>query len=83
MQSAYKDTVLSELARHGVCPRLDTPPELIREFINDLYVYEIRRLKAGMLSGGFPKNEYAARVEQLRNRYPILALPIRYWRETD
>jgi hypothetical protein len=75
----YRTSVLSELARHGVVPRADTPPELIREFINDLYVYEIRALKASLKKGQFPKSEYAGRVEHLRRRYPILSLPIAHW----
>lgn len=64
-------------------PRDDTPPESIHEFINDLYVYEIRALKARLLAGLIPKAEYAAHVEQLRKRYPILSLPVRYWGEVD
>ena len=68
----YRESVLAELAGHGVAPRDDTPPELIREFINDLYVYEIRALKA----------KYAGRVEQLRLRYPILSLPVIHWTES-
>ena len=83
MSPKYRDAVLAELARHGVAPRDETPPEFIHEFINDLYLYEIRRLRARMLAGEIPKKEYAAHVEQLRNRYPILSLPIRYWREGD
>ena len=83
MAFKYRASVLTELAKHGVKPRDDTPPELIREFINDLYVYEIRALKARLLAGLIPKADYAARVERLRKRYPILSLPIRYWREDD
>lgn len=77
----YRQSVLSELARHGVAPRADTPPELIRDFINDLYVYEIRALKAELKKGRFPQSEYAGRVEQLRRRYPILSLPVAHWTE--
>lgn len=81
MPSKYRDTVLAELARHGVAPRDETPPEFIHEFINDLYLYEIRKLRARMLAGEVPKKEYAAHVERLRKRYPVLSLPVRYWRE--
>ncbi|HJQ24051.1 MAG TPA: hypothetical protein VKA60_09060 [Blastocatellia bacterium] len=83
MAFKYRETVLAELARHGIVPRPDTPPELIREFVNDLYVYEIRALKARLKAGQFPKREYAARVEQLRRRYPILSLPVRHWLEDE
>lgn len=81
MPFKYRESVLSEMARHGVLPRADTPPELIREFINDLYVYEIRALKARLKAGQFPQSQYAGRVEQLRRRYPLLSLPVRHWTE--
>ncbi|HKP11916.1 MAG TPA: hypothetical protein VJZ91_07380 [Blastocatellia bacterium] len=81
MPFKYREKVLNELARHGVAPNDDTPPELIRDFVNDLYVYEIRALKARLKAGRFPKSEYAARVEQLRRRYPILSLPLVHWVE--
>ena len=83
MPFKFRDSVLSEMARHGIIPREDTPPELIHEYINDLYLFEIRRLRAQMLAGKIPRPEYAAHVERLRNRYPILSLPTRYWRETE
>jgi len=83
MPSRFRQTVLSEMARHGVMPLDDTPVEFIHEYINDLYLYEIRSLKTRMLAGKIPKQEYAAHVERLRNRYPILSLPTRYWREAD
>jgi len=83
MAFKYRASVLAALATHGVMPCDDTPPELVREFINDLYVYEIRALKARMLAGFIPKAEYAAHVEQLRKRYPILSLPVQYWRERE
>lgn len=72
-----------ELARHGVRPGPDTPPEIVREFINDLYVYEIRSLREKMRAGLIEKREYASYVDRLRRRYPILSLPINKWREAE
>jgi len=46
----------------------------VREFVNDLYRYEIRRLRDRLLRGEFPKNTYIDRVVTLRNKYSILAL---------
>ena len=83
MAFKYRERVLVELARHGVAPRPNTPPELIHEFINDLYVYEIRALKAQLKAGRFPKSEYAGRVAELRQRYPILSLPVQHWIEGE
>jgi hypothetical protein len=81
MAFKYKESVLAELARHGAAPSEDTPPELVREFINDLYVYEIRQLRKRFRAGLIPKDDYPRQVAELRKRYPILSLPIRFWAE--
>ena len=79
MKFNYRKSVVAELARHGIIPRSDTPPEIVHEFVNDLYLIEIRSLKNRMLEGEIPKTDYSKRVELLRKRYPILSLPIRFW----
>ncbi|MEK6323884.1 MAG: hypothetical protein AABN33_19745 [Acidobacteriota bacterium] len=79
----YRVTVLEELARHGIIPVDDTPPETAHQFVSDLYLFEIRSLKKQMLAGEIPKHDYAKRVEKLRKRYPILSLPIRFWTEPE
>ena len=81
MRFKYRETVLNELARHGVIPREETPPELIHEFVNDLYLFEIRSLKNNLLAGLVHKEDYTERVHMLRNRYPILSLPVHHWVE--
>jgi len=83
MMFRYRETVLNELARHGIIPRDDTPPELIHEFINALYVYEIRSLRKEMRARLIPKEDYAKLVEELRKRYPILSLSLGYWIEIE
>jgi hypothetical protein len=75
--------VLAELSRHGIMPGNQTPPELVREFVNDLYVYEIRNLRKRMRAGLIEKSDYSRLVEELRKRYPILSLPVRLWTEPD
>ena len=70
----YRRDVLAHLARHGVFPTERTPPQLVRDFLRDLYKYEIRRLRADMLADKFPKDEYYGRVEALRQKYPVLSL---------
>jgi len=70
----YRADVLELLWRHGVQPSSDTRPELVREFVRDLYRYEIRQLRGRMLRQEFPKSEYASRVNNLRQCYPVLAL---------
>ena len=70
----YRADVLRELERHGVRPTPETSPQLVRDYVRDLYKYEIRQLRTRMLAEEFPRVEYSARVEALRNRYPVLAL---------
>ena len=70
----YRADVLAHLLRHGVRPTDRTRPELVRDFVRDLYKYEIRCLRERYVRRDFPKIEYAGRVDELRRRYPVLAL---------
>jgi hypothetical protein len=79
----YKAGVLEELWRHGVQPTPHTRPELVRDYVRDLYKYEIRRLRARYLRQEFPKTEYWHRVDSLRRQYPVLALLPRQMIEQD
>ena len=74
MSYRYRPDVLVHLFRHGILPRDTTPPELVRGFLNDLYRYELRKLRDRYMVGEFPKLEYHKRVIEIRNRYPVLAL---------
>jgi hypothetical protein len=71
--------VLEALARHGARPSADTRPERLHDFVNDLYRYELRCLRAALLDGAFPKTEYYDRVVALRRRYPLLSIKPRQW----
>ena len=79
MSYKYREMVLAELARHGINPDDQTPPELAKEYVNDLYLYEIRNLRKRMRAGLIEKHDYARHVEELRKRYPILSLPLALW----
>ena len=78
----YRPEVLDELARHGLRPRPETPPEKLREHINDLYRLEIRKLRDRCRAGEFPIRELPARVIELRTRYVLLSIPLARWVET-
>ena len=73
----YRPDVLQHLLRHGVRPTAQTRPELVRDYVRDLYKYEIRCLRERYLRREFPKVEYAGRVDALRRRYTVLALHAR------
>ena len=77
----YREDVLIDLWRHGVHPNPDTPPELVRNFVRDLYKYEIRRLRERYLRREFSKPTYAILVDTLRRQYPVLALTANQWVE--
>ena len=79
----YRPEVVEQLWRHGVHPTSHTPPTLVRDFVRDLYRYEIRQLRVRMLRREFPKAEYSSRVLDLRNRYPVLALLPRQFAEPE
>ena len=80
-EHTYRLDVLALLAVHGVFPRRHTRPELVRAFVRDLYKYELRRLRDRYVAGAFPKREYWGLVDQLRRKYPVLALRAHEWVE--
>jgi hypothetical protein len=71
---SYRPDVLDQLLRHGVRPTPHTNPQLVRDYVRDLYKYEIRRLRERYMRGEFGKAEYWQRVDALRRMYPVLAL---------
>jgi hypothetical protein len=75
----YRPEILSALLGHGVRPTPDTPPHLVVSYLNDLYRFELRRLRARLLRGEIAKPSYAGHVTDLRERYPLLSLPTRFW----
>jgi hypothetical protein len=77
----YRADVLSQLARHGVRPTDSTPPQLVYDFVNDLYRYELRRLRARLVSGAIPKAGYYDRVVALRRQYPLVSIKPELWIE--
>ena len=79
----YRPDVLARLWEHGVQPTERTRPELVRDYVRDLYKYEIRRLRERYLRREFPKSEYWGRVDALRRSYPVLALRARDWIESS
>jgi hypothetical protein len=79
----YRPDVLEHLWRHGVQPRETTPPALVREYVNDLYRYELRKLRDRLLVGEIARADYYGVVEATRNRYKVLALKAFQWADSD
>jgi len=71
--------VLEQLWRHGVQPTERTRPEVVHDFVSDLYRYELRRLRYRLAHKEFPKPEYYNRVVDVRNRYKLLAMRADEW----
>lgn len=81
MAYRYKPEVLDRLSMHGVQPRPSTRPELVHEFVNDLYRYELRRLRDRLVRREIPKAGYYDRVVELRHKYPLLSIKLHQWVE--
>ena len=79
MTYEYAPEALEVLAGHGLRPGPGTPPALVREALNDLYRYEIRRLRRRLLAGGIPRADYAGHVIGLRQQYWLLSIPVERW----
>ncbi len=77
----YRADILARLWKHGVQPTPATRPDLVRDYVRDLYKYEIRCLRERYLRHEFPKVEYSDRVDRLRREYPVLALRASEWLE--
>ncbi len=78
---AYRPDVLAMLELHGIFPTPRTDPGRVREYVRDLYKYELRRMRDRYVAGEFPKREYWARVDALRRKYPVLGLRAPEWIE--
>ena len=75
----YRPEVLKALEAHGVRPTPGTRPELVHEFVSDLYRFELRRLRARQVSGEIARRDYSRHVVALRKRYLLVSLPLRHW----
>jgi hypothetical protein len=77
----YRTDVLEQLWRHGVQPRPATRPELVHEFVSDLYRFELRRMRDRLVRGEMAKAGYFDRVVELRRKYPLISLKPDQWLE--
>ncbi|HKB95083.1 MAG TPA: hypothetical protein VKC62_12750 [Gaiellaceae bacterium] len=82
----YRPEVLAELARHGIVPRPETPPERVYELLKSIYTFEVREAKfrrreLERVLGPQPLEPYRREIRALLERYPVLSLPAHHWVE--
>jgi len=75
----YDARVRSALLDHGLRATPGTPPALARAFVNDLYRYQLRRLREALLAKRIARRDYAGHVVALRRRYWLLSVPLGQW----
>lgn len=79
----YDPELLAALAGLGIIPRPETPPEKVKDVVNDLYRYELRCLRDRLVRKEIPKVGYFERVIALRRRYWMLSVPLHEWADTS
>lgn len=79
MAYRYDARLLEALAALGVRPSDETPPDRVRAFVNDLYRYELRRLRDRLVSREIGKTGYSDKVIEVRRRYWMLSVPLQLW----
>ena len=75
----YPEELRLALAQFGLAPTATTPPALVRDAMNDLYRYELRRMRERRREGLIEKSAYLDLVVATRKRYWPLTLPLAAW----
>ena len=75
----YLPAILEALVAHGLRPKPETPSQLARDYVNDLYQYELRGLRERFVRGDILKAGYSRHVVELRKRYVLLSTPLQFW----
>jgi hypothetical protein len=75
----YPAELLDALGPLGLAPTGKTPPALAREAADDLYRYELRRLRDALRAGYVTRSSFLDRVITLRKKYWVLTLPLDVW----
>jgi len=75
----YPDELRDTLLNFGLAPTAATPPSVVRDAMNDLYRYELRRMRDRLRAGVIEKAAYLDFVIALRRHYWPLTLPLPAW----
>lgn len=65
----------------GLAPRDETDPALLREQLNGLYRFELRRLRDRHRAGMSSKADYIPHVLDLRKKYWMPSVRVDKWRD--
>jgi hypothetical protein len=76
---SYPPELFDVLLTFGLKPGPATPPRFVRDALNDLYRFEIRRLRQRMVEGLIEKARYSDEVIALRKKYWPLSLQPAQW----
>jgi hypothetical protein len=79
MSWSYPPELLAALGSLGLAPTAATPPSVTREAADELYKYELRRLRDQLKAGQVARSSFLARVIALRKKYWVLTLPLAAW----
>jgi hypothetical protein len=76
MSWRYPPELSDALGAFGLAPSSRTEPRFVRDALNALYRYELRRERDRLLARQVGKPEYLAEVIRLRKKYwPLSLLP--------
>jgi hypothetical protein len=76
---SYPVDFLSALLTFGLAPRETTSPAVVRGALNDLYRFELRRMRDRLRAGQIAAADYHGLVVALRKRYWPLSLTLDAW----
>jgi hypothetical protein len=83
MRFTWDPDMLNALAGLGIRPGPRTSPVFVKDYVSQLYRYELRRLRAGLVGGQIAKADYKSLIIGLRPRYWMLSIPAARWAEPD
>jgi hypothetical protein len=75
----YPEELRAALETLGLSPTSATPPAVVRDALNDLYRYELRRMRDRHRGGLIDKPAYLDLVIATRKRYWPLTLSLAAW----
>ena len=78
---SLRASVQEALRGHGIEAAAGDDPAALRGRLNEAYLEEVRALRARQRAGEIPLRDYAAHVEALKSRFPLLSLPVAAWSE--